>query len=97
MVFEKIQGQSVVWDNFTYEKDTEKAQCNICKSILLAKGKSTSGLKRHLTGKHKMVINDEKTDVTPKKRKIETSMTSFLTGRKSLDELTLVMVGSMSD
>ena len=40
LVFEKVQGQSIVWDKFTFDAVTEKAKCNICESILLAKGKS---------------------------------------------------------
>ena len=89
MVFEKVQGQSIVWDKFTFDTVTEKAKCNICESILLAKGKSTSGLKRHLTGKHKLQLT-EKPDLPaePKKRKLTTTpLTPFLTGKKSLDEV----------
>ena len=40
LVFEKEQGQSIVWDKFTFDAVTEKAKFNICESILLAKGKS---------------------------------------------------------
>ena len=94
MVYEDVVGgKSAMWKYFKYDKTIQKAKCNQCGSTVSAKGQSSSGLWKHLSGVHKMETKDMKdedsTTATPKKRKME-SMDSYVTGakrKKSLQEV----------
>lgn len=46
-------GNFTVWKYFKV-KDANSATCSLCSKILSCKGKSTSGLKRHLKSKHQL-------------------------------------------
>ena len=47
------------WVHFLREKDGHSAKCKICNKIIVAAAGSTSGLRNHLHGIHKMTFDDE--------------------------------------
>ena len=45
---------SEVWNYFTKNESEEIANCNKCTKPISCKGNSTSGMIRHLSGKHQI-------------------------------------------
>lgn len=74
---------SKVWSYFDLKK-ADEAQCKHCPKILLCKGGSTVGLKRHLEKIHNIILNKEEEPST-KKRCVQLTIDS-MTKKVSLGE-----------
>lgn len=55
---------SWVWDYFTLDENTKKAQCNYCQALISANRGSTSGMIGHMRTKHKITKDGEIQDET---------------------------------
>ena len=47
---------SALWKHFHREKNGQSAKCVICDKIIQCSGATTTGLKKHLEGVHKMTL-----------------------------------------
>lgn len=56
--------RSWVWDHFTYDETVKKAKCNHCKVLIICNKGSTSGMASHIKGKHKLMKEKEKKQLT---------------------------------
>lgn len=65
---------SYVWEYFI-KKTADTAACKLCPKIIACKGKSTSGLIRHLKFIHKKPLEKEQKDEEPPQKIIKTQTT----------------------
>ncbi len=68
-----ISKRSWVWNHFTFNENTKKAQCNYCQALIAINRGSTSGMSGHIKSKHK--ITKEKRFSSSQARK--PSLSSF--------------------
>ena len=59
----ELSRKSEVWQNFTYCKITEKAECKLCQAILKAAGSNMKGLIMHLKLQHKIAGKSSRVEV----------------------------------
>jgi hypothetical protein len=52
--------RSWVWNHFTFDSNTKKAQCNHCQALITINKGSTSGLISHVKSKHGIMKDTEK-------------------------------------
>ncbi|XP_073817273.1 zinc finger BED domain-containing protein 4-like [Musca autumnalis] len=84
---------SVVWTHFK-RGTVDTAVCNICSKTISCKGKSTSGLIRHLKGIHSTIINNKENSESPPKktRVIQSTLDKYTSKKDSL----CVVVGKLA-
>lgn len=54
--------RSWVWNHFTFDENTKKAQCNYCQSFIAISKGSTSSMSGHIKSKHGITKDGEKQD-----------------------------------
>lgn len=59
-----ISKRSWVWNHFTFDENTKKAQCNYCQVLIAINRGSTSGMSGHIKSKHRITKDGERQDET---------------------------------
>jgi len=59
-----ISKRSWVWNYFTFDENTKKAQCNYCQALIAMNKGSTSGMSGHIKSKHGITKDNERQDET---------------------------------
>ena len=54
--------RSWVWNHFTFDENTKKAQCNYCQILIVINRSSTSGMSGHIKSKHGITKDGERQD-----------------------------------
>ena len=54
--------RSWVWDHYTFDEHTKKAQCNYCKAFISTSKGSTSGMSSHIKSQHGITKDSERQD-----------------------------------
>ena len=67
--------RSWVWNHFTFDENTKKAQCNHCQTFITINKGSTSGMSGHIKSKHGITKDIEKQDERQNERQHETQKT----------------------
>ena|SRR5436309_2137222 len=57
-----ISKRSWVWNHFTFDENTKKAQCNYCQALIAMNKGSTSGMSGHIKSQHKITKDGERQD-----------------------------------
>ena len=57
-----ISKRSWVWNYFTFDENTKKAQCNYCQALIAMNKGSTSGMSGHIKSQHKITKDGERQD-----------------------------------
>jgi hypothetical protein len=52
--------RSWVWNHFTFDENTKKAQCNYCQILIVINRGSTSGMSGHIKSKHGITKDGER-------------------------------------
>jgi len=58
-----ISKRSWVWNHFTFDENTKKAQCNYCQALIAMNKGSTSGMSGHIKSQHGITKDGERQDV----------------------------------
>ena len=54
--------RSQVWNHFTFDENTKKAQCKYCPTLIAINKGSTSGMSGHIKSKHGITKDGERQD-----------------------------------
>ena len=57
-----ISKRSWVWNHFTFDENTKKAQCNYCQALIAMNKGSTSGMSSHIKSQHGITKDGERQD-----------------------------------
>ena len=57
-----ISKRSWVWNHFTFDENTKKAQCNYCQALIAMNKGSTSGMSGHIKSQNKITKDGERQD-----------------------------------
>ena len=71
--------RSWVWNHFTFDKNTKKAQCNYCQILIVINRGSTSGMSGHIKSKHGITKDGERQDERQGERHDETQRSIEIT------------------
>ena len=64
--------RSWVWNHFTFDENTKKAQYNYCQILIVINRGSTSGMSGHIKSKHGITKDGERQDERQGERQDET-------------------------